>query len=281
MFRMEGRQRLSLLDQLTRIIKEEIDQDKQLLLLCERDSRLGFHSEAEGYKYFPEKIKWRIDQLNNILVNDVPEIKETILKDQLLFPEYTGSKPEGPVAGCIASDDSIWSGKSPVIPVNLNWQPCSYGSDSTKFRWAAVYSKKELYIIISQKEHPDQNAPASSVAAVEIRIEPQRLYPASHFVFDSVTTRNDVYPAHFIGYPLIYRAGFREINEKGIWYTAVRIPFQIIGLNAGSLHPIRTDVIVKTKDEGSCSWRPDNPTTERLILGSDNPADLGWLIFQN
>jgi len=31
----------------------------------------------------------------------------------------------------------------------------------------------------------------------------------------------------------------------------------------------------------SFSWRPDNPTTERLILGSDNPADLGWLVFHN
>ena len=84
---------------------------------------------------------------------------------------------------------------------------------------------------------------------------------------------------HIIGYPLIYKAGFREINDNGIWYAAVRIPFQSIGLNAESLHPVRMDVKVQTKDGGSTSWRPDNPTTERLILGSDNPADLGWLRF--
>jgi hypothetical protein len=163
----------------------------------------------------------------------------------------------------------------------MKWQSCRYGSDSAKFHWAAVYSKKDLYVIISRKKPSGQGAAISPVASVEIRIEPKRLYPASHFVFDPVIAGNDGDPVHIIGYPLIYKAGFREINEDGILYTAVRIPFQTLGLNADSLHPIRMDVIVKTKDEGSCSWRPDNPTTERLILGSDNPADLGWLIFHN
>jgi len=71
MFRMEGRERLDILNQLGQIIKEEIELDEQLLVLCVKDSRLGFHSEAEGYKYFPEKIKWRMEQLKAVLENDV------------------------------------------------------------------------------------------------------------------------------------------------------------------------------------------------------------------
>jgi hypothetical protein len=280
MFRMEGRERLAILDQLSNIIREEMELDKQLLQLCEKDSRLGFHSEAEGYKYFPEKIKWRLEQLSNVLANDVPEVKKIILKGRLLFPEYTGQKPEGPVAECIASDGSIWSGTSLILPMDLKWQPCSYGSDKTNLQWASAYSKDDLYIVVSEKKSTDHTSEISPVEGIEVKIEPQRLYPASHFLFDPGNRNNDGDPLHIIGYPLIFKAGIRDINENGTWYAAVRIPFKIIGLNAVPLHPIRMDVIVQIRERGSNSWRPDNPITERLILGSDNPADLGWLMFK-
>jgi hypothetical protein len=280
MFRMGGKERLYILDQLAGIIREEIELDKELLPLCNKDSRLGFHSEAEGYKYFPEKIKWRMDQLNKVLAYDLPEIKKTIQKEQLLFPEYTGQKPEGVVADCIPSDSSIWAGTSPVIPADLKWQPCSFGSDKTKLQWASTYTRDALYILVSENEASAHASELSPVAGIEVKIEPQRLYPAIHFEFDSVNTIKDGDPVHIIGYPLIYKAGFREIKDKGIWYAAVRIPFRNIGLDTVGLHPLRMDVRVQMREGGSSSWRPDNPITERLILGSDNPADLGWLVFQ-
>jgi hypothetical protein len=279
MFRIEGKERLVILDQLSQIIREEIELDKQLLVLCEKDSRLGFHSEAEGFKYFPEKIKWRMEQLSNVLANDVPEVKKIILKEQPLFPEYTGKKPEGAVADCIASKGSIWSGISFVLPMNLKWLPCSYGSDKANLEWASAYNKDALYIIVSEKESSN-SASKSPVAGIEVKIEPNRLYPAIHFEFAPVNKFNDVDPVHIIGYPLIYKAGFREINDKGKWYAAVRIPFKSVGLDTLRLHPIRMDVTIQKREGTSNSWRPDNPITERLILGSDNPADLGWLMFQ-
>jgi hypothetical protein len=280
MFRIEGRERLDILNQLSTIIREELDLDKQLLGLCEKDSRLGFHSEAEGYKYFPDKIKWRMEQLKKVLANDIPEVKKTILKNQLLFPEYTGKKPEGPVADCIASDGSIWSGTSLILPEDIKWQPLSYGSGKTNLQWASVYTKDALFIVVSEKETANPVSEISPVAGIEVKIEPERLYPASHFIFRSGNPNNDSDPVHIIGYPLIYRAGIREINEKGIWHAVVRIPFQNIGLKAENLHPVRLDVIVQKRAGRSNSWRPDNPTTSRLILGSDNPADLGWLLFR-
>jgi len=72
MFRMEGKERLEILEQLGDIIREELKMDEQLIKLCERDSRLGFHSEAEGYKYFPEKIRWRMQQLKDVLATMCP-----------------------------------------------------------------------------------------------------------------------------------------------------------------------------------------------------------------
>jgi len=281
MLRMGGIQRLDILNQLAEIIKEEIKLDKQLLELCEKDSRLGFHSEAEGYKYFPDKIKWRMEQLNNVLANDVPEFKKSILKDQLLFPEYTGQKPEGSVADCIASYDSLLSDTSLVLPGDLRWQPCSCYPDKTIMKWASAYSQNDLYIIVSEKELPDPATKISQVTTIEVKIEPQRLFPAKHFIFDSGIKKIEQDPLHITGYPLIFKAGIREVSENGISYSIIRIPFHNIGLNSDNLHPIRLDVIVQDKAGKIISWRPNNPTTSRLILGSDNPADLGWLVFRN
>ena len=277
MFRTEGRERPDILKQLIRIIEKEIELDEQLLALCETDSRLGFHSEAEGYKYFPEKIKWRMEQLRSVLSDDVPEVKKIIRKNKPLFPEYTGTKPSGPFADCITFDKPIWSENGFVLPENLKWQTFNYGSDTTNLKWASACSREALYIVVAEKEAAINASRVAPVASLEVKIEPQRLYPARHFVFDTENQDND--PVHIAGYPLLYRGGLREVSEKGVWYFAVRIPFKNIGLSPERLNPIRMDVIVRRIGRGTSSWRPDNPTTSRLILGSDNPADLGWLRF--
>ena len=276
MFRMEGRERLDILNQLTGIIKEEIKLNEQLLELCEKDSRLGFHSEAEGYKYFPEKIRWRMEQLESVLENDVSEVKKVIKEDKPLFPEYTGKIPEGTVAECISSNVSLSLDTKFVLPGNLKWQPFNYGSDKT-MQWTSVYDEEGLYIIVSGKETANSGSQTEPLSSIEVKIEPQRLYPAAHYIFNNNLTNKE--PVHVIGYPLIYRAGFKEVNENGTWYIVTMIPLKNIGLDVDDLHPVRMVISVHSIKGKSGSWRPNNPTTPRLILGTDNPADLGWLVF--
>ncbi|MCE5345526.1 MAG: hypothetical protein LLG13_04445 [Bacteroidales bacterium] len=279
MFRMEGKERFNILNQLTSIIREELTLDGQLLKLCEKDSRLGFHSEAEGYKYYPEKIKWRMGQLKSIIENDVPELKRIIRNNKPLFPEYTGKKPDGPITECITYDKPVWSENGFVLPENLKWQSFNYGSDMTNLQWASAYSKDALYLFVAEKEAKNILSKESSFASLEVKIEPQRLYPAGHFVFNTGDINYNGDPVHIIGYPLLYRGGLRETNDNGKWYAAVRIPFKHIGLNRENMDPIRMDLVIRNRQGKESSWRPNNPTTSRLILGSDNPADLGWLVF--
>ncbi len=280
MLRMEGKERLDILNKLSEIINDEIIMDEQLLVLCEKDSRLGFHSEAEGYKYFPEKIRWRIGQLKNVLEKDVPAVKEIIGRDQPLFPEYTGKKPSGPVADCIVSDGVVGSGTDLVLPKEIKWQICNFGADKSSFKWSALYGKEALYIVVSENGKEATAGSVSPISSVEVKIEPQRLYPAGHFVFSRNDENSETDPVHILGYPLLYRGSLKEYNIQGVWTVAFRIPFQTIGLKQEDLHPIRMDVIVQKREGGKSSWRPNNPTTPRLILGSDNPADLGWLLFK-
>jgi hypothetical protein len=73
--------------QMADIVKEEIKRSGRILELCESDSRLGFHSEAEGYKFFPAKLAWRIEQLQSLLEKDFPAVKDRIDKKQKPFAE--------------------------------------------------------------------------------------------------------------------------------------------------------------------------------------------------
>jgi hypothetical protein len=263
---MEGKERLDILKQLIHIIHEEIDLDTQLLKLCEKDSRLGFHSEAEGYKYFPEKIRWRMQQLQNLLANDVPEMEKIILNDELLFPEYTGKKPGGPFAFSVPSGSSLWSGSGLIFPEGLSWQSFDSGPGKSTARWAASYDAEALYIIVMDSLAADHSSQLSSVSTMEVRIEPQRLFPTKHFVFRLQGEKPE--------------KAVRLLEDSTTWHVIARIPLERIGLVSNSLHPLRMNVQVKNRYGETSSWRPNNPVTSRLILESENPADLGWLLFQ-
>ncbi len=268
MFRMEGKKRLEILDKLVDIIHEELELDEQLLSLCNDDSRLGFHSEAEGYKYFPEKIRWRMQQLRDVLVNDVPELKSIIHDEILLFPEYTGKEPAGSVAYALHSVGSIWSVPGFDISRDLQWQSCSYGVNKSAIRWAGTYDMDALYIIVSDSvnSNPSTSRPAKSV--ITVKIEPRRLWPCTPFEFnsgDENQTDDNV----------------RAVKASGNWFTIVRIPMNTFRWSEEKLHPVRVDVRVQKMEEETSSWCPKNPITPRLMFGTDNSADLGWLIFDD
>jgi hypothetical protein len=276
MLRMDGLERLQVLSQLSDIAREELDLNEALLSLCERDSRLGFHSEAEGYKYFPEKIRWRMEQLRNLLAVETPALERKIREDQPLFPEYTGKQPTGPVASCVPSDGSIWSSSELIPPSGLKWQSCSEGSGESEVRWGASYDVNALYLIVTGQVSADRPASEPPVASVLFKLEPRRLWPCKHFIFvpggePRAQLPDKVVPQSVEG---------RIVTEGDIWRVVMRIPFERTGLNAKRLDPVRMDLRVQPATGGVRAWRPHNPLTPRLALGSDNPADLGWLLFE-
>lgn len=266
MLNMEGKERLNILKQLVTIINEELNNDKQLLVLCEADSRLGFHSEAEGYKYFPAKIRWRLQELREVLTNDVPEVEKTIRDGKLLFPEFTGKKPVGAVAYAIHSLSALSGfdfGRS-----SLQWQKCSYSNDSTEIstvQWSSTYDSDSLYIIVSNFPSVNSYTSLADISGITVRIEPRRLWPSGQFEFLNKKDEN--------------RNGHIHVVQKsGKKCAVVSIPFRSFWWKEEKSHPIRVNVSVK-KNRSEISWRPNNPITSRLVFGTTNPSDLGWLIF--
>jgi hypothetical protein len=69
---------LDALDAMRLLVEDEIGHSKRMIELCEQDSRLGFHSESEAYKYHPAKLRWRIEQLQQLLTTEFPEMRHLL-----------------------------------------------------------------------------------------------------------------------------------------------------------------------------------------------------------
>ena len=81
-----GKAGIELLERMKVIVQDEIRNSGSMIELCEKDSRLGFHPEAEGYKYFPEKLRWRIELLKSLLEDDFIKVYERLIAGQTAFP---------------------------------------------------------------------------------------------------------------------------------------------------------------------------------------------------
>ena len=90
------------LDAMRMLVEAEIGISRALSRLCVQDGRLGYHSEAEGYKFFPEKLDERIEQLEELLETEFVRVGERIdaglaplayyLGEEEGFPHYKMSR---------------------------------------------------------------------------------------------------------------------------------------------------------------------------------------------
>lgn len=80
---------LEILLKMKSVVQTEIENTKQMINLCKKDNRLGYHSEAEGFKFFPAKMEYRIEKLEELLRTEFPEIEERIALGKAPLEYYT------------------------------------------------------------------------------------------------------------------------------------------------------------------------------------------------
>jgi len=239
---------LKTLDHMEAIVREEISNSLTMKILCEKDPRLGFHSEAEGYKFFPKKLAWRAGLLKDLLAKDFSEIRTQINNGKTLFPEHTGIAPNGKTYVCTDNRK------------NSSWE---YLEDR-KTSWRAWNDGKKLCF----------EARLTSETGNEllgINIEPRRLWPAIKLGID-VTGRKSTYPFDGKWDAPVKKDGQHIIVNCKIPHGS--IPY-FDGKKKLRLNVLLTDVHHLT-DGGS--WVKLNPLPSRLLFGSHNSADMGWLL---
>ena len=81
-----------ILREMKEIVREEIGNCKEMIPLCEADNRLGYHSEAEGFKFHPAKLRKKISQLELMLSTEFPEAEERIGQGLAPLRYYLGEE---------------------------------------------------------------------------------------------------------------------------------------------------------------------------------------------
>ena len=70
----------AILTEMEAIVSEEIKGSQKMIEICDIDPRIGYHSEAEGFKFFKEKLEARIENLNALYTKDFKEIRARLLE---------------------------------------------------------------------------------------------------------------------------------------------------------------------------------------------------------
>lgn len=114
----------AILKKMKRIVKDEIANSRHMITLCGEDNRLGYHSEAEGYKFFPEKLAHRIETLEELLATEFREVEERISSGLAPLEYYLGIEEDCKHSYTITTGD----------PDKAEWEV--FNNDRTKFRIA-------------------------------------------------------------------------------------------------------------------------------------------------
>ena len=250
---LKRRGQLAAVGKMQAIAREELANCAAMRSLCLEDPRLGFHSEAEGYKFFPKKLTWRAASLRKLLAVDFPKVLADIEQGNALFPAYTGAEPRGAAYSCGGSQARAAVRK--FIDQPGEWKAWR-DAERVHFevRWAKPSDAKEMVSVI---------------------VEPRRLWPAQRF---------DVSAG---GEKAFYDPGLGEAPE---WEASTRaegdalvstfsIPFKSIPWHDGR-KPLRVNVCQATSTRKYLrGWLRQRPLKPRLLFGDHNSADLGWLFF--
>jgi hypothetical protein len=262
----------SCLEEMEAIVKEEIKLSLKMFELCKFDSRLGFHSEAEGYKYYPEKLLWRVECLKRLLKNEFPKMRELVsgTEQQKLSILRLTTPLNAPVYNCLSSK---------VVK-------------SKMFEWSANTERKTLFIKIlcylklnDIKENNNNNNKDTSKSFVNL-IEDQLFLHIK---------------AGDLGYPCNFKIDLKkamdnvnmeiplDLNERFFYKTKLQksnlvVEFKLdiekmpgyMGQSALAMSIVRN---IKTdKGEFQDSWSGENPhIRSRLIHSVYNPEAMGRL----
>jgi len=301
-----GAERLDWLKAMQAIARDELSLGARLLELTREDPSLGFNSEAEGYKFFPAALEWRMRQVRAALTEEFPQIEARLHRGSSAFPGYTGEEREGAAYVCQSVAPGLplietpgagdWAALARADCRMLSTRTAGRESASRESAtcaptsWCAADDGAALYLGVQCERPAQSGAPSGRGAAaasgvdgenVCFEIEPRRLWPHVRIVVTPAGEANLHKMSALAAIPL---AAAGRADERR-WSATVRIPLEMMGQDGKPRRPWRVNVIRTVPDPADAtrrqltSWVGRRPLQSRLIFGQHNPRDFGWLVF--
>ncbi len=121
------------------IVLDEIANSKKMIEFCQSNKSFGYHSEAEGYKFFPAKLAERIEKLETLLKTEFCEVEGRIAAELAPLEYYEGV------------EEGSESYKAGASLEEARWQYLDDGK--TQFRLAVT--EDEVQIELKSEEKKD------------------------------------------------------------------------------------------------------------------------------
>lgn len=241
----------TLLSELRGLVKTQISYSEAMIPLCETDGRLGYHSEAEGFKFFPEKLTDRIEHLKQLLDTEFPEVERRIADGLAPLAYYQGE--DGGFAKRCEAPENI---------EDAQWQ--TVGS-SSRFRAAVKDTELTLELVSDTRTVftlcPEWNLmwPAANVSIAadgkkSLGGESRMYYSLFGDRYDKQLSRYDV----------------KVLSETGTHLT-VKVNLAKFGLTAPRVMKLKLRA-------GSELWQSTDDPVRLLGKGEVSPGEYGWII---
>lgn len=131
-----------LLSEMRELILLEKQNSEKMIPLCEACPSLGYHSETEGYKFFPEKIRDRIEQLDELLATEFPLVEKRIAQGKSPLEYYDG----------VEDHDTVKRYNMPKCDISeAPWENIGDNADY-RFRMSHDGNKKIFFELYAEKE---------------------------------------------------------------------------------------------------------------------------------
>ena len=292
-----------ILQKIERLLTEDIERRLEVMTLCQEDSRIGFHSEAEDYKVTPTLIRRGIRELKKTLKNEIPRVRKALRRKENIFGQYLGIDPK--IEFLEISPALFLQGRAqfcgPQIELKHLLEQGTDPRNSYGGKWIRAHSRQlpvtasfqishdqhALHILIeitgrdkaSLKWRADQWTPTAITD-----LKPSPLRPRIQFISNPTGYRQVFIDDGILAQPPAIRSDWTAL-ENG-WLNYISLPWKELELqNAKNRFRLNVRVdfqFLETKTHYELSWTKRKPLKARLAWGDANPnTDYAWAICKS
>lgn len=251
-----------LLEEMRHLVLDEIEISERLIPITEQDNRIGYHSEAHGYKIFPEKLRWRIDEMKKLLNSEFVTVEERLKKGETPLPYYYGEENGARSYGITSPsiENAVWMN---LLDEN--------GEETDLARIRCSYNAEGYTLELDLDE---------SVEYVRIDPEFKMFHRTSPLHLKNGTLKlkessgYSLFSEHLEYKQSLFTTSYKEANGR----KSYRISFPCDGLEMRKGDPFRMMIGAYKNGARVAVMASDERMFERLVLGKFSPDAFAFFV---
>lgn len=288
-------ERAALLRKMADIVHREIAGTRRLQYFVARDPRLGFHSEAEGYKFDPPRLSRRIHLLRKFLTEEFPKVRRRASQRRNLFPAYTGDNPRAVRYPChslsLPAEEASCRHFGLYSNQTGRYQPVPSEAPAFACRWRVARDRTSLHFHVNCSGGIDHRGAFALAGSwrdywnhehVRINLKVNGLWPHVQFMIHP----NGSYSVLCGGKEQEGASWEVQVTpHPDGWAATARIPYAAFGFDSRERDRLRLAIEWHQPFAGNslaALWVKPKPSpfASRLTWGNIAPnADFGWLLL--